>query len=164
MHTTVRGRFRHSGTGRTTGELPLPFSLPLSLRRRPPASPESPAPRLSAPPASVEVSAPADLPPGPCINFRVRVEAVTGREARPFPAGVITLDGKIEDESTGLTRLVVDTRNLRGEGVLAGRLPGQPDGIDRCWDVAAVLTHFRGGEVLDRQLYHADPPGRLNDE
>jgi hypothetical protein len=98
-----------------------------------------------------------DFPPDPCVVARVSLAAVVGREARLYHPGVITIEGTIEDEDTGLVRGRVGTRGKGGEGILAGLISGQPREIDPCWDVAAVLTNFRTGEVLDRQLYHADP-------
>jgi len=99
-----------------------------------------------------------DLPPGPCITFRVALSAGVGRDARPYPQGVISLEGAIEDEAAkDLVRGRFSTEGHRGAAVLAGLLPGQPSTIDPCWDPNAILTNFRTGEVLDRQSYHADP-------
>ncbi len=44
-----------------------------------------------------------------------------------------------------------------GSGGAVGLISGQPRRINPCWDVNAVLTNNRTGEVPDRGLYHADP-------
>jgi len=62
-----------------------------------------------------------DLPPGPCINFKVALAAVTGRDAHPYPQGVITIDGTIEDEAADeLVRGRFSTEGHRGAAVIAG--------------------------------------------
>jgi hypothetical protein len=135
--------------------------LPLSSEAQNTRGPRTETrPRLVVRELSVGLNPPPepDLPPGPCINFKLSLVAVVGREARPYPQGLITIEGTIEDEAADERVLGrFSTEGHRGAAVIAGLLPGQPPTIDPCWDPHAILTNVRTGEVLDRQSYHADP-------